>query len=45
MSTGELLKKLQGPQGRTLRVEYIKAQSLVRGEEELAQVLADLVRV
>jgi CRP/FNR family transcriptional regulator, cyclic AMP receptor protein len=45
MSTGELLKKLRGPQGRPPLVECMKAQSLVRGEEELAQRLADLVRV
>jgi CRP/FNR family cyclic AMP-dependent transcriptional regulator len=45
MGTGELLKKLRGPQGRTPLVECIKAQSLVRGEQELAQALADLVRV
>ena len=45
MGTGELLKKLRDLQGRTPLVECIKAQSLVRGEEELAQMLADLVRV
>ena len=45
MSTGELLKKLRGPQGRTRLVECVKAQSLVRGEEELAQAFAKVVRV
>ena len=45
MSTGELLKKLRGPHGRTLLVECIKAQSLVRGDEELAQAFANVVKV
>ena len=45
MGTGELLKKLRGPQGRTSLVERIKAQSLVGGEQELAQALADVVRL
>jgi len=45
MSAGELLKKLRAPQGKTLLIDCIKAQSMVRGEEELAQKLAEVVRV
>ena len=45
MNTGELFRKLQSTQGQTYLVECLRAQSLVRGEEELAQALATQVRV
>jgi len=45
MSTEELLKKLQGPLGRSHLVECLKAQPLVQGEEQLAQVLAAKVKI
>jgi CRP/FNR family cyclic AMP-dependent transcriptional regulator len=45
MTTAELLTKLRSAQGKTHLVECLRAQSLVRGEEEVAQALAAQVRV